>query len=348
MFKFSIGYNGSKGFEQILRKYRERVSDVYFAPPYASSGRVKMGFVDVEYPVLLDRFLRFCRSEGIEANLLMNALCGGADYASRKHITKVVGLLGYYRDKYAVSSVTLVSPFDAQIIRKEFPDIKIYSSVNMFIRNPVQAREAAAFADVLTLDRTVNRDLETLHKIRRELPGKHIRLLANEGCIFDCVNRVQHFNQICHLEPPVGPQHLFCLRTFLADKAAILKSPIIRPEDLHHYEGLADSIKLATRTQDDTQLEVTLQAYVSGRFHGDLFDILESDGMAAYLEHCRRQAQGTNLSEPFFANDAIPDDFFQKVTSCDKLCDNCNYCNQIAERAFTLGHAAAGGINVQI
>jgi len=334
MFKYSVGYNGQQGFEEAIEPYLEYIADVYFAPPYTPSGRVqKGGAVSLDYPVNLDKFLNWARERGLETNLLLNALCTGGEYASNERMAKVQKIVEFYGERYGVKLVTVVSPFDGEVIKRKFPEVKIHSSVNMFIRNAVQAKEVEHFTDVYVLDRNVNRDLEAIRSIKEEV-GKPIRLLANEGCVLECMNRVQHFNQISHIDPPIGVRYLLCISKYINDKATVLKAPIIRPEDVHHYEGLVDSMKLATRNQGNDQVKLIVDAYVRQSYDGNLFDLLESNGLIGYLEYCAKQAQGSTMGMPYLDNKAIPDDFFEKVSTCNKLCHKCGYCNKVAERAF--------------
>ena len=48
---------------------------------------------------------------------------------------------------------------------------------------------------------------------------------------------------------------------------------VIRPEDVRHYEGIVPMMKLATRTHSNPRL--VLEAYTSGKFSGNLFDLTE-------------------------------------------------------------------------
>ena len=75
-----------------------------------------------------------------------------------------------------------------------------------------------------------------------------------------------------------------------------------------------------------------LQAYTTGQFGGNLFDIVESPGLDRYIA-MMRQRDG---QDPHMDNTSIPADFGQHVTECDTLCDDCTYCDEIAEKAFRL------------
>ena len=114
----------------------------------------------------------------------------------------------------------------------------------------------------------------------------------------------------------------------------LFKSPIIRPEDVHHYEGLADTIKLASRSSTIEQLDTMLQAYTTGKFDGNLFDIVESGGLDSFLAEWREMHKNDDIGDPYLDNSMVPDDFFEVVTHCDRYCHKCNYCANIAKKAY--------------
>ncbi|MCA1809237.1 MAG: hypothetical protein LC725_07305 [Lentisphaerae bacterium] len=95
---------------------------------------------------------------------------------------------------------------------------------------------------------------------------------------------------------------------------AFLQSTWIRPEDLPHYEDLADLVKLATRQH--THPRMVLEAYTSGKFHGNLMNLMEP---------CFAPA----LAPRYIANEAFPADWFEHTSRCN--CDGaaCAYCARV-------------------
>ena len=330
MQRFSIGFNGSLAFMDAIEKYRDHVAEVYFVAPAMASGRASGGRLGAQsYTLALHQMLVRAKEWGLPTNILFNALCVGSDYGSNRQGEKVVSILQIHGELYNVRAATVVSPIDAQLIKRALPDATVHASVNMFIRNPVQAREVAPFCDVLTLDRNVNRDLEMVRKIK-EATGKPIRLVANEACVPECMNRVQHFNHLSHQQSVGVSYYLPCVRQFQEDPATLLKCPIIRPEDVHRYDGLVDGIRLASRIAGDMRIDLMLRAYTTGRFDGNLFDLMESGGLESYICILRKR----DGLDPYMDNAQIPPDFHEHVTQCDKLCGDCTYCEQVASKAF--------------
>jgi hypothetical protein len=75
-----------------------------------------------------------------------------------------------------------------------------------------------------------------------------------------------------------------------------------------------------------------LLAYTAGPFTGNLFDIMESPGIAAYITMMRQR----DSQDPCLDSTAIPADYWEYVTQCDKLCARCTYCDEVAKKAFKL------------
>ena len=332
--KFSIGYSGAPDFIEIVGQYRDHIAEVYFAAPHTHSARRPADDgQNYIYGLRLHEDLKGLRRLGIPANMLFNALCIGDTYGTRTRFTLVCDQVAFFRDTYGVSAVTVLSAVEGRVIKKHFPDVCIHGSTNMFIRTPTQAAKIKDFVDVLTPDREINRDLDLLRDIKKVM-GKPLRILANEGCIPECPHRVQHLNHVSHERPPFAAFFLPGVETYRSDPATILKSPIIRPEDVRHYEGIADTIKIASRSSPPARLARILEAYTTGGYDGDLFGLMECGCLSTYLDQCREQNAGTARGAPAFSNAAVPDDFFERTTACNRLCDTCDYCASIASRAF--------------
>ena len=334
MFKISVGYNGKPGFAEVIAKYKEHVADIYFVAPFMPSGRGSPGDAGEQvYTLRLHELLKFAMNEGIRMNILFNALCLGEGYGSPIIGQALAETMQFYIQTYNIASATVVSVIDGELIKKRFPRINVHASVNMFIRNPHQALEVAHIADTIVLDRNVNRDLNLIREIK-EQSGKHIRLLVNEACVPECMNRVQHFNRISHQAGDPEPFYLPCVQRYHNDPAVLFKSPIVRPEDVHHYEGLVDSIKIASRASDTEKIETMLRAYSTGTFDGNLFEIVESGGLDTFIAEWREIHKADTVGDPYLDNSVVPDDFHEHVTTCDRYCHKCNYCNEIAKKAF--------------
>ena len=115
---------------------------------------------------------------------------------------------------------------------------------------------------------------------------------------------------------------VFC-RRFYAEKAHcgeyLTHSTVIRPEDIRHYEGLVPLVKLATRTHSNPRL--VLEAYCSGRFTGNFFDLTEP-------------GHGVFFRGKILDNARIPEEYWKTKSQCAENCIECGYCRKIMEQAL--------------
>ncbi|HIJ90462.1 MAG: hypothetical protein OEV89_06805 [Desulfobulbaceae bacterium] len=182
----------------------------------------------------------------------------------------------------------------------------------------------------LNLDRGLNRRIAKLKEIsaacRRHLPGVKLTLLANEGCLDLCPFKLTHDAQIAFANSGLTSnqthavnQDLGCIRELTAHPAELFKSPFIRPEDLHHYEGVAEVIKLCGRTLGLGFLQRVVRGYADRRYAGNLLDLMDAMEWLAKRLHV--------------ANGELPADFWDRLTSCDKNCQACTYCRELLEKS---------------
>jgi collagenase-like PrtC family protease len=195
------------------------------------------------------------------------------------------------------------------------------------------AQFAEAGADIITPDVGVNRDLRLLNKIKA-VSGAKIKLMVNEGCLYRCAYRKFHFNLTSHRSrEPRGIAltrggdvyadfFRHCVERSANDLSQVIKSCWIRPEDLCKYGEITDYFKIVGRCQPKDKVVQDISAYMQQNWSGNLFDLLcaslQRFGVAynAYIDNRKL--------EEFR--------FFEKVTSCDRDCDSCNYCDELAAR----------------
>jgi hypothetical protein len=99
----------------------------------------------------------------------------------------------------------------------------------------------------------------------------------------------------------------------------LLENTWIRPEDVHHYEGLIGTMKLATRMH---QLPgMVIDAYVRGSFWGNTLDLFEPGFSPAFAPYVIDRSK-------------LPADFWERTVACDKACEKCEYCRTVLEGAL--------------
>jgi len=103
----------------------------------------------------------------------------------------------------------------------------------------------------------------------------------------------------------------------LRDPSQLIKSAWIRPEDIRHYEeiGIHD-FKLSGRTKTVAWILKCMRAYAKRSFKGNLLDILDCPQMLRYVFHIENEKL---------------EGCIEQWKHCKKICDECGYCNKIAE-----------------
>jgi collagenase-like PrtC family protease len=337
---FSIPYNSNpatlKEIFTLNKSSKNRVKEIYLSGPqqYSGSGRVVP-------EISLDEFTRIVKeihNEGIRVNLTLNSTCEGIDWYSQKVIDSTMEYVGKMHEEHGVEAITVANPRYIMEFRKRFPKIEICASVLGDIdcvQRAVLYKKAGA--DVLTLDVNINRDLPLLKEIK-EVTNMQLKLMVNEGCLYKCPYRKFHFNITSHAAKEVGrvgTDYSFadffdiCNRVVIEDHSQILKSGWIRPEDTRKYNEITSFFKIVGRTQRGTRVIRATKAYLDENWNGDLLDLMCANLGSFSVNH------GAYLN-----NEKLGEyKFFEKITTCNRKCQQCNYCKQVIDDLLALNLA---------
>jgi collagenase-like PrtC family protease len=332
---FAVGYSqieDGPSFPALAAEYREHLAEVYFPWVGMPSGRPQLGAgldQDEARERLVDD-LRVLKAFGFRLDLLLNGNCHGGRAASQSLAHEVLRVLeDLERGGTPPQVVTTASPAIAQVLKTHAPNLEVRASVNMRLGSTRAMEYLADLFDSFYLQRDIQRDLSQVRRVSawcRE-HGKKLGLLANSGCLRSCPSQTFHDNLVAHHleaeheEPiPHWNPHL-CWRLYGQGGRAVefLRSTWIRPEDLHHYGGLVDFVKLATRQHASPRL--VIDAYASGRFNGNLLELMEPGLAPAF-------------SPQFIDNAAFPSDWFARTSTCSQTCDQCETCGQVLEKVL--------------
>jgi len=336
--RFAVGYQlpgeDEEPFVEIVRDYREHIAEVYFPWADMPSGRAPLasrgGYTDWTAQAQLEEDLAALKAMGVKLDILFNANCYGARAVSRwleNQVRSVMDYLGHTLGGVEIATTT--SPFVARTLQEHYPEVQVRASVNMRIGTIKAMQYLADLFDTFQFQRDFNRDLGHLRELKAwaDEHGKGLVMLANSGCMYLCSGQIFHDNLVAH-ETDLDETHNVegwvahtCWRYF-ADPdnwVGILQNTWVRPEDLHHYDGLLDVVKLATRMHARPRMVV--DAYVNRRFRGNLLDLMEP-------------GFGPALAPHIIANERFPADWFERTSTCDRRCHACDYCAQVLQQVL--------------
>jgi hypothetical protein len=303
----------------------------------------------------------------MEFNYIANALClGNREYSAegRRHLYEYFQLI----DDLGADSVTLAIPYLIEIVKKDFPRLKVKVSEIANVGSAQRARYYERMeVDVITLEIVQNRNFKVLETIRRQLsPRVELEVVVNAACLFQCPYHDYHNNIVGHTtqadHPLKGFYMDYCMMKCVPEKLLhpeeIIKAPWIRPEDLEHYEEIGiHRFKISNRVGPTTVGLNCLQAY-SNRGCRNLATLLTP--LSLEIEEppktCRPPGFSQREWEQVVRIWAIPSpevvidnreldgfiDFF-KENRCFGQCGGaCDYCGQVARRAVTVDAEEVG------
>ena len=321
--KFQVGYQSNRKFVEYLLKHGDMISELYFPWGGFTTGRGVTA--DAEQ---LAEDLKCFKQADFKFCMLLNGNCYGSEALSVKFFDKLGNAIMEVMSGFGLSSVTTASPVIAAFLKQHFPALHIRASVNMEIGTPEGVEYLLDDFDSFYLKREYNYDLAVLTRMYDicHKNGKKLYILANSGCLNFCSARTFHDNLVAHQHEIAQMDnavtfHGVCTKFLSAGKNKenlLAKSNFIRPEDIHYYEELCDGMKLATRTNFNPM--AIAYAYFNGKFSGNLLDLTEP-------------AHSALFPGEIIANRKIAADYAAYRFSCDKICENCDYCKNIQKNA---------------
>jgi len=337
--KFAVGYqllnDDEHGFAEIVGQFREHIAEVYFPWLDIPTARAPLanqrGYIDWRAQQRLERDLSLFKQWGIKLDLLLNANCYGRYAVSQYLANLICSVIDHLSEAVGgIDTVTTSSLAVAHTVKTNFPDIEVRASVNMRIGTVKGMQYVADLFDGFCVQREYNRDFQRLRQLKAwaDANNKKLYMLANSGCLNFCSGQVFHDNLVAHeteidevARIPDWTPHV-CWNHYRDRKnwVTFLQNSWIRPEDIHHYEHYFPVVKLATRMH--SRPAMVIQAYVERRFYGNLLDLLEP-------------GYGPLFAPFIIDNSRFPDDWFERTTTCDKNCHECNYCETVLRKVLT-------------
>lgn len=326
--EFSVPYNEDPETLQEIFELKKlggnAITEVYLSGPqeFSGSGRTMRR-------LSLDKFLDTVgkiHAMGIAVNLVMNSTCEGSEWYSGDVLKSKMEYLKQAHQEHGIESVTLANPIYIREIKSRYPDMTVCASVLADIDCVQRAKVFAEYgASVITPDVNINRNLGLLKQITEET-GLRLKLMVNEGCLYKCPFRKFHFNYTSHKSKEASSEcGIFfenCVQVSARDPSNVLLSGWIRPEDLHKYGQVTNYFKIVGRSLAKPKVIRCIKAYMEESWDGGLLDIL-CDSL-----HVFNRAYGVYLDNKSLGKNG----FFEQVSSCDKNCSQCNYCENLAKK----------------
>ena len=332
--KWMVGYQlcESDDFMQEILRQREKIQEIYFSWGNLPNGR----HTALQHPDLLAwqvqqrqmQDLQCLQNAGFSFNLLLNGNCYGRQSLARSFLIFLCDTVEDLSNRYRLVSVTTTSPVIARCLKENFPELEIRASVNMEIGTEQGMDYLSDCFDSYYMKRECNRNLRQIQRLKRwcNARGKKLYMLANSGCFNDCSARQFHDNLVAHENEIREMDNAVTFHGVCADyleretdKSVFLRRlNFVRPEDMHLYEEYFTAAKLATRvTRYPARI---LRAYAEGHYSGNILDLLEPN-------HAQRFYP--NVLE----NRRIPEDFGERVMTCEQDCAVCDYCQKVFQTA---------------
>jgi collagenase-like PrtC family protease len=287
-----------------------------------------------------DQFARHVKSakdRGIVFNYLFNAPSyANLEYTheGRENLEELLRFLV----ASGVTSVTVAIPYLVEIISRRFPELEVVTSTIGYVGALAGVEQFhGAGADRVVLDVEVNRDFQFLEKACAEsqIP---LEVIVNPVCISQCHFKYNHYcvasmGSQSHLRGGAGiPYNQYylnwCFLQKLQKEGEFLKSPWMRPEDLHLWEEVGISyFKIAGRGLPAAEILRLCRSYLAREFSGNLLDLLGWPHWLAFRENADgSKLPALDVSIDNKALDGFLAFFARQKPQCRLGCSSCGHC----------------------
>lgn len=294
------------------------------------------------------KHIELAHSNGLEFNYLLNSTCLGNREFEKEGHARLIGFLEKLVDM-GVDAVTIATPYLIELVRKQFPELKIRSSTLSSIDSGRKANLYEGLgADVIELNPDINRNFERIKEIKKTVDCK-LEVLVTRSCIYECPYLWYHFNLASHASQQTEQKYgsfyvdycmAKCLLIRLTNFQEFIKSPWVRPEDLAVYEDIGiNYIKISGRRMTTDWLLNCAKAYLSRKYDGNLLDLVYKHANFAkrFVKHpLSNSCEELDPLEITIDNRSLDGflDFFTESDyfPCEQGCKSCGYCQQVAKK----------------
>jgi collagenase-like PrtC family protease len=292
-----------------------------------------------------EEYIEQAHSAGLTFDYVLNSpSLGNMEWQEKTH-QELLEHLGWI-ERVGVDSVTVTIPYLIELIKTQFPRLKVRLSTIAHVNSVARAKLFEALGvDSITLDVNVNRDFGLLKAIR-DAVSCELTVLTNNLCLYQCPYEYYHHDSLGHASQSCNALNgryvdycvLRCTLDRLTDVAQTIRCRWVRPEDIHLYEEIGiDMFKTSGRAMSTERILRVATAYSLRNYQGNLYDILNVVVPKIGLIGSGLPNPRNSAIEPprlYIDNQALDGfvEFFRKQ-DCPSGCDRCDYCRRIASEA---------------
>jgi collagenase-like PrtC family protease len=294
-----------------------------------------------------EEYIEQAHSAGLKFDYLLNApSMGNMEWDENTHQELLMHL--DWISSIGADSVTVTIPYLVELIKRQFPHLKIRVSTIAHVNSVARAKSVESLgADSITLDININRDFTLLKAIRNAVSCE-LTILMNNLCLYQCPYEYYHHDGLGHASQSYNSLSGYyvdycvirCSLDRLCDISQVIKCRWVRPEDIHVYEEIGmDMFKISGRSMSAERILQAATAYSSRHYQGNLYDILNIITPKIGFINSALPGVQNNVIEPppkfYIDNQALEGfmDFFGKQ-NCLSGCSQCNYCQRIANKVI--------------
>ncbi|MFC2012934.1 U32 family peptidase [Chloroflexota bacterium] len=300
-------------------------------------------------------FIKQAHSRGIRFSYTLNALAMGNREYTAEGREDILKFLGWLRDIEA-DSVIVANPLLAMLIRENFPSLEIGVSSAAGVDSLRKAGfwEAMEAASI-KLPLSVNRNFPLLKSLAGNTEAD-MEVMVNQLCLYQCPMERYHTvttntNSQAGRTEKKSPSfldwcRLQCNITRWSQPAELLKSPIVRPEDIPLYQQRGVRyFKIIGRNKNMRhQIVTAIEAYAAGSWRGNLLDIVgvNANPPPYELREIYPESEFQRyFTEPLYDIDNAKLDgfighFIKNGHKCAYSCGVCRYCDEVAQKVITV------------
>lgn len=284
--------------------------------------------------------IKLVHDQGFAFNYLMNASCVGNLISQ----PKIYDQMRHYLDWIAeikANYITVSIPFLIEFIHRYYPEFKLVVSVFSHVDSVDQALYYESLGAVeITIVQMYNRDFSFLSQFRNRITAD-LQIIVNNACLYGCPYRRYHANINSHStmtgNDNIGFDYpvVSCTCNRFNKPEEWIKSPWIRPGDLHYYEEIGiDKFKISGRTKTTAWLLKVIRAYADRRTPDNIMELLSVPNGA--LGSAKRKKYTPYDDTEIIIDNHSLGDFLPEIRKrdCQLLsCNQCGYCIRLAEKA---------------